>query len=89
MLVATATELAFEGKPRQELLPGDDEATRKVVRRKMNVWDVANSSGLQAIRANTPTSHYNHVYNSKFTTVYELWNYLVVIFSKPILLGRI
>ena len=41
MHVAKATELAFEGIPRLELLLGDDEATRKVVRRKINVRDVA------------------------------------------------
>ena len=61
MHVAKATELAFEGKPRPELLSGDDEATRKVARCKMNAWDVANSSGLQAIPANTATSHSSHV----------------------------
>ena len=50
MYVAKATELAFEGKPRPEVQPGDDEATRKVVRRKMNLWDVVNawSSGHQS-----------------------------------------
>ena len=72
MHVAKATELAFEGKPRPEVLPGDDEATRKVVKRRMKLWDVDNASGLQAIIANTATSHYSHVYNPKFTTVYEL-----------------
>ena len=82
MHVAKATELAFEGKPRPELLHGDDEAMRKLERRKMNAWDVANSSGHQAIRATTATSHYSHVYNPKFTTVYELWNYLVRTFQQ-------
>ena len=48
----------------------------------MNAWDVANSSGLQAIRANTAASHYSHVYNPKFTTVYELWNYLMRTFQQ-------
>ena len=44
---------------------------------KYHEWDEANASGLQAIGANTVTSHYSHVYNSTYTTVYELYNYLV------------
>ena len=43
---------------------------------------MTNSSGLQAIRANSATLHYSHVYNPKFTTVYELWNYLVRTFQQ-------
>ena len=46
MHVAKATELAFEGKLIPKVLPDDDEATRKVVRRRTNLWDVANASGL-------------------------------------------
>ena len=43
---------------------------------------MANASGLQAIRANTATLHNSHVYKPKFTTVYELWNYLVRTFQQ-------
>ena len=50
--------------------------------KKCHKWDEANASGLQAIQANTATSHYSHVYNSEYATVYELWNYLVRTFNQ-------
>ena len=50
--------------------------------KKCREWDEVNASGLQAIQANTASSHYSHVYKSKCATVYELWNYFVRTFNQ-------
>ena len=47
----------------------------------MRLWDEANVCGLQAIRANTVVSHYNHVYNKKYTSV-QFWNYFMCTFQQ-------
>ena len=82
MHVAKITVLAFEGKERPEQPPNENNAANREAMKKCLEWDEANASGLQAIRANTATSHYSHVYNSKYATVYELWNYLVRTFNQ-------
>ena len=81
-LVAKATALAFEGKERPEEPANENNAANKEAMKKCHEWDEAYASGLQAIRANTATSHYSHVYNSRYNTVCELWNYLVRTFNQ-------
>ena len=82
MHVAKATALAFEGKERPEEPANENNAANRKAMKKCREWDEVNASGLQAIRANTTTSHYSHVYNSKYATVHELWNYLVRTFNQ-------
>ena len=80
--VAKATELAFEGKPRPVEPPTEIGQANKKAAKEVRLWDEAYVCGLQAIRANTAVSHYSHVYNKKYTTLHELWNYLVRTFQQ-------